>query len=51
MEHIDNGKRLGRYSAADTQAGERMIIEAAKDLTVFSLVMPLIHTAALKQAA
>ncbi len=46
-----NGKKIGRYSAAETVTGERMILEASKDLTVFSLVMPLIQTAALKQAA
>jgi hypothetical protein len=46
-----DGKKIGRYGAAETEAGERMTFEATKDLTVFTLVMPLIQTAALKQAA
>ena len=46
-----DGKNISRYSAAETEAGERMTIDAAKDLTIFCLVMPLIQTAALKQAA
>lgn len=46
-----DSKRIGRYGAAETGAGERLKFEAARDLTVFCLVMPMIQTAALKQAA
>jgi hypothetical protein len=48
---VAGGKKIGRYSAAETEAGERMKIESTKDLTVFSLVMPLIQTVTLEQAA
>lgn len=46
-----NGKKIGRYSAAETEAGERLTFEASEDLTIFCLVMPLIQAEALKQAA
>lgn len=46
-----DGKKIGRYSGAETEAGERLTIEASKDLTVFCLVMPMIQTALLEKAA
>lgn len=46
-----NGKKVGRYSAAETEAGERTTFEAARQMTVFCLVMPLIQTATIKLAA
>lgn len=46
-----NGQKIGCFSAAETQAWERMKFEASKGLTVFCLVMPLIQISSLKQAA